>query len=102
MKNVLEASGSSMSQVIKCTVFLKDVPISHPSPSLKSQLTGVQMNDFSKINTVYEKAVRPLFPSCLLNLIRATPYHQFAGHKPARSCVEVRLLSWTGATLFWD
>lgn len=25
MKSVLEASGSSMSQVIKCTVFLKDV-----------------------------------------------------------------------------
>lgn len=51
---VLTAGGSSLQQVIKTMVFIKD------------------MNDFGKINTVYEKA--------------------FGGHKPARSCVEAARL----------
>ena len=54
LSEVLKAGGSSLGQVIKTMVFIKD------------------MNDFSKINTVYEKA--------------------FGGHKPARSCVEAARL----------
>lgn len=51
---VVEAAGSDKSHVLKTTVFLKD------------------MNDFAKVNAVYEKA--------------------FAPYKPARSAVEVARL----------
>ncbi|WFD39780.1 2-iminobutanoate/2-iminopropanoate deaminase [Malassezia japonica] len=51
---VLEAAGSDKSHVLKVTVFMKD------------------MNDFAKVNTIYEKA--------------------FAPYKPARSAVEVARL----------
>ncbi len=54
LKALIEASGSSMEKVVKTVVFIKD------------------MDDFSRINSVYEK----YFPS---------PY-------PARSCVEVARL----------
>ncbi|AYO43692.1 RutC family protein [Malassezia restricta CBS 7877] len=51
---VVAAAGSDKSQVLKTTVFLKD------------------MNDFAKVNAIYEKA--------------------FAPYKPARSAVEVARL----------
>ncbi|KAL4399063.1 organonitrogen compound deaminase [Malassezia pachydermatis] len=51
---VVKASGSEPSKVLKTTVFLKD------------------MNDFTKVNAIYEKA--------------------FAPYKPARSAVEVARL----------
>ena len=51
---VLEAAGSSLSRALKTTVFLKD------------------MNDFQKMNAVYER--------------------YFAGHKPARSTIQVAKL----------
>lgn len=54
LKAVVEAGGSSVSSIIKTTVFLKN------------------MNDFAKMNAVYERF--------------------FAGHKPARSTVEVARL----------
>ncbi len=54
LSEVLKAADSSLQQVIKTTVFIKD------------------MNDFSKINGVYEAA--------------------FEGHKPARSCIEAARL----------
>lgn len=54
LKNLLEAAGTSMDQVVKTTVFIKD------------------MNDFGKINEVYESF--------------------FAKEYPARSCVEVARL----------
>ncbi len=51
---VLAAAGASLAQVVKATVFVKD------------------LNDFARLNAVYERA--------------------FAGHKPARSTVEVARL----------
>jgi 2-iminobutanoate/2-iminopropanoate deaminase len=54
MAAVLKAGGSSMNQVIKTTIFLQNI------------------NDFTAVNAVYEKA--------------------FDGHKPARSTVEVAKL----------
>jgi len=54
LSEVLKAGGSSLQQVIKTMVFIKD------------------MNDFGKVNAVYEKA--------------------FGDHKPARSCVEAARL----------
>ena len=51
---VLKAAGSNMSKVLKTTVFLKD------------------MNDFQKMNAVYERL--------------------FEGHKPARSTIQVAKL----------
>ncbi|WFC97334.1 2-iminobutanoate/2-iminopropanoate deaminase [Malassezia yamatoensis] len=51
---VAEASGAAKSRILKVTVFLKD------------------MNDFAKVNAIYEKA--------------------FAPYKPARSAVEVARL----------
>ncbi|KAJ1917530.1 hypothetical protein H4219_003163 [Mycoemilia scoparia] len=51
LKAVLEASGSSIENVVKTTVFLSDI------------------NDFVKMNTVYEQ--------------------KFGSHKPARSAFEV-------------
>ncbi|SHO79135.1 Similar to S.cerevisiae protein MMF1 (Mitochondrial protein required for transamination of isoleucine) [Malassezia sympodialis ATCC 42132] len=52
--NVVTAAGSDKSRILKTTVFMKD------------------MNDFAKVNAIYEKA--------------------FAPHKPARSAVEVARL----------
>ena len=54
IKNILEEAGTSMNKVIKCTIFISN------------------MNDFSKINEVYQEFF-------------AEPY-------PARSCVEVARL----------
>ena len=54
MRAVLEASGSELSKVVKTTVFLKD------------------MNDFQKMNSVYERL--------------------FKGHAPARSTIQVSRL----------
>ena len=54
LKAVLEAAGSSLENVVKTTVFIKD------------------MDDFGKINAVYET--------------------YFSSHKPARSTVEVSRL----------
>lgn len=54
LKNLIEASGSSMDKVVKTTVFIKD------------------MNDFGKINDIYEDF--------------------FTSDFPARSCVEVARL----------
>ncbi|AHM56471.1 RutC family protein [Peptoclostridium acidaminophilum DSM 3953] len=51
---ILEAAGASIKDVVKVSVFIKD------------------MNDFGKINEVYEK--------------------YFGDHKPARACVEVARL----------
>lgn len=51
---VLRASGSSLDKVLKVSVFLTN------------------MDDFARMNSVYEK--------------------HFSGHKPARSCVAVREL----------
>lgn len=51
---ILKAAGGSLSQVVKATVFVQD------------------LNDFARLNAVYE--------------------HRFAGHKPARSTVEVARL----------
>lgn len=51
---VLAAAGASLAQVVKCTVFVKD------------------LNDFARLNTVYER--------------------RFGEHKPARSTVEVARL----------
>ena len=51
---VLAAAGASLPQVVKATVFVKD------------------LNDFARLNTVYDRA--------------------FSGHKPARSTVEVARL----------
>lgn len=51
---ILEAAGASVKDVVKVSVFIKD------------------MNDFGKINEVYEK--------------------YFGDHKPARACVEVARL----------
>jgi 2-iminobutanoate/2-iminopropanoate deaminase len=51
---ILKASGGSLSQVVKATVFVQD------------------LNDFARLNAVYER--------------------RFAGHKPARSTVEVARL----------
>ena len=51
---VLKAAGGSLSQVVKATVFVQD------------------LNDFARLNAVYER--------------------RFAGHKPARSTVEVARL----------
>lgn len=45
LKNLLEASGSSMDKVIKTTVFIKD------------------MNDFAKINEVYAKYFTEPYPA---------------------------------------
>ena len=54
LKNLIEASGSSMDKVVKTTVFIKD------------------MNDFGKINDIYNDF--------------------FTSEFPARSCVEVARL----------
>lgn len=54
IKAVLKASGTKISNVVKCTVYLAD------------------MNDFAKMNKIYEE--------------------EFEGHKPARSTVEVARL----------
>lgn len=54
MSAILEASGSELSKVVKTTVFLKD------------------MNDFQKMNSVYERV--------------------FKGHTPARSTIQVARL----------
>ena len=54
MSAILEASGSELKKVVKTTVFLKD------------------MNDFQKMNAVYERL--------------------FKGHAPARSTVQVARL----------
>lgn len=54
LKNLIEASGSSMDKVVKTTVFIKD------------------MNDFGKINDIYNDF--------------------FTSDFPARSCVEVARL----------
>ena len=51
---ILKAAGGSLSQVVKATVFVHD------------------LNDFARLNAVYER--------------------RFAGHKPARSTVEVARL----------
>ncbi len=51
---ILKAAGGSLSQVVKVTVFVQD------------------LNDFARLNAVYER--------------------RFAGHKPARSTVEVARL----------
>lgn len=45
LKAVLEAAGSSFDNVVKCTVFLQD------------------MNDFSKMNTVYGEFFKPPYPA---------------------------------------
>lgn len=54
IKAVLKAAGTKMSNVVKCTVFMTD------------------LNDFAKMNSVYED--------------------EFGGHKPARSTVQVARL----------
>lgn len=54
LTNLVEASGAAMSQVVKTTVFIKE------------------MNDFGKINEIYAKFFKELYPS--------------------RSCVEVARL----------
>ncbi len=54
MSSVLEASGSELNKVLKTTVFLND------------------MNDFQKMNSVYERV--------------------FKGHAPARSTIQVARL----------
>ncbi len=54
IKAILETAGSSMDKIVKVNIFITD------------------MNDFPKINKVYEK--------------------YFTEHKPARSCVEVSRL----------
>ena len=51
---ILKAAGGALSQVVKATVFVQD------------------LNDFARLNAVYER--------------------RFAGHKPARSTVEVARL----------
>lgn len=51
IKAVLKAAGTKMSNVVKCTVFMTD------------------LNDFSKMNKLYEE--------------------EFEGHRPARSTVQV-------------
>ncbi len=45
LKAVLEAAGSSLDKVVKCTVFLQD------------------MNDFSKMNEVYGQFFKPPYPA---------------------------------------
>lgn len=45
LKAVLEAAGSSLDKVVKCTVFLQD------------------MNDFGKMNGVYEEFFKPPYPA---------------------------------------
>ena len=45
LKAVLEAAGSSLEKVVKCTVFLQD------------------MNDFSKMNAVYGEFFKPPYPA---------------------------------------
>ncbi len=54
IKAVLKSSGTKITNVVKCTVFLTD------------------MNDFAKMNKIYEE--------------------EFEGHKPARSTVQVARL----------
>lgn len=54
MRAVLKSAGSDLSQVVKCTVFMID------------------LNDFAKMNKIYEE--------------------EFAGHKPARSTMQVARL----------
>lgn len=54
IRAVLKSAGSDLSQVVKCTVFMID------------------LNDFTKMNKIYEE--------------------EFAGHKPARSTVQVARL----------
>jgi 2-iminobutanoate/2-iminopropanoate deaminase len=54
IESILKAAGGSLSQVVKATVFVQD------------------LNDFARLNVVYER--------------------RFAGHKPARSTVEVARL----------
>jgi len=54
IKAVLKAAGTKISNVVKCTVFMTD------------------LNDFAKMNTVYEE--------------------EFGGHRPARSTVQVARL----------
>tara|TARA_B100000683_G_C12279482_1_gene469305 strand:- start:12 stop:401 length:390 start_codon:yes stop_codon:yes gene_type:complete len=54
LKEVLRAGGCTVSDVVKTTIFLKD------------------MNDFARVNAIYEKAMD--------------------GHRPARSTVEVARL----------
>jgi len=45
LKAVLEAAGTSLDKVVKCTVFLHD------------------MNDFSKMNDVYGEFFKPPYPA---------------------------------------
>lgn len=45
LKAVLEAAGSSLEKVVKCTVFLQD------------------MNDFGKMNAVYAEFFQPPYPA---------------------------------------
>ena len=45
LKAVLEAAGSSFEKVVKCTVFLQD------------------MNDFSRMNSVYGEFFKPPYPA---------------------------------------
>lgn len=54
MRAVLKSAGSDLSKIVKCTVFMVD------------------LNDFAKMNKIYED--------------------EFAGHKPARSTVQVARL----------
>jgi len=58
IRTILEAAGTSLSKVVRCGVFLTD------------------MNEFKRMNTVYER--------------------MFAGHKPARTTVAVSELPGPG------
>ena len=55
IRNVLEAAGSSLGQVVKTTVFLKD------------------MNDFSKMNAVYGEFFTEKFPARSTVQVAALP-----------------------------
>lgn len=55
LKNVLEASGSSLGQVVKTTVFLRD------------------MNDFSRMNAIYAEFFQTDFPARSTVQVAALP-----------------------------
>lgn len=79
MVEVLKASGSGLDQVVKTTVFLKD------------------MNNFAAMNAVYAK-VRYIIENVIFFLLISNTdpslllYQFFVHHQPARSAVEVARL----------
>lgn len=79
LKNILRASGSSLNNVVKTTVYLQD------------------FNDFSTVNEVYRDGMFPILTSYITkNKTKSFPFFSqilvFVRNFPARTCIQVAKL----------